>query len=117
MPLTLGLNGNHILAHIPCDSGTLPEITVYLSHIVNKVEAYGAQTDRTHCYNCQRIGHIWVQYQQPPGCLGMAMVTESARKRQRSQQTECCNCKTQHISGYIGCIGCSCAKQEQEDCR
>jgi hypothetical protein len=31
-----------------------------LGHVVVRAEAYRAQGWMTHCFNCQRFGHVWV---------------------------------------------------------
>jgi hypothetical protein len=37
-----------------------------LCGITSRVDAYKAHTGLTHCYNCQKFGHVWANCKEPP---------------------------------------------------
>jgi hypothetical protein len=83
----------------------------YLCHISIKVDSHKSQTDLTQCYNCQKFGHVWANYKQPPRCLwcgGGHLHRDCPEKENASSTPACCNCQlvegeTEHPANYRGC--------------
>jgi hypothetical protein len=46
-----------------------------LCRISVKIEVYKSQNALTHCYNCQKFGHVWANCMQPHRCLWCGAAT------------------------------------------
>jgi hypothetical protein len=66
-----------------------------LCHTAIRVESYKPQTGLTQSYNCQKFGHVWAIYKQPPRCVwcgGGHLHKECPERGNAASTPTCCNC-------------------------
>ena len=68
------------------------------------VESYLAPKGPTQCKRCQRFGHTQLNCGYAPRCIACGGYHLSGGCSNPREQPQCCDCGSNHIANYRGCV-------------